>query len=456
MIAQPRLALPSSGKTSGDALERLSLRAIRQAVFSQSAAFWALQIYVFFEYVRPQTVYPWLDVLPWSRIALLGALVLCAVEGRYRFTARTLWAAVLVMTTVVVLSSVSAYSPRASWMAKDLWTNWLLLMLIVGAGIRSKKELVLFLFAFGLWNLKMTQHGVRGWAEIGFGFRAIGIGGAPGWFQNSGEFGIQLCIFAPLSAYYAYGVWPRLGKYAKRFMIAVVASALMSMVATSSRGALIGAAAISVWIVWRTPHRVRALIAITILAPIIWAVVPAESKERFRQMGDDDSSVTRLTYWRHGIEIANRNPVFGIGYQNWMPYYTTYYNPKGQLPHNFLIEAVAELGYVGLLSLIWVIVASFRTTSQIRKRAGPHSRNPDRLLWALAYGLDGALIGFMVSGSFVSVLYYPYLWMNTAMVMALARVEGTRKAASRSQDVVAVPGAGTPRLQSVGIVSRSA
>jgi hypothetical protein len=36
------------------------------------------------------------------------------------------------------------------------------------------------------------------------------------------------------------------------------------------------------------------------------------------------------------------------------------------------------------------------------------------------------MIGFMVSGSFVSVLYYPFLWMNVAFAMALARVEDAR------------------------------
>lgn len=407
-------------------LERLKIGAAWRALWSQSPALWFVQLYVFFEYVRPQTVYPWFDVLPWSQISLLGAVGLCALEGRYSFKAKGLWVSILLMTGVVAISSVMAYSPSVAWENKDVWVNWLLLMLVVGAGIRDRRELLLFLFAFGLWNLKMTQHGVRGWAGIGFGFRAIGIGGAPGWFQNSGEFGIEMCVFLPLSAYFAYGVWPQLGTWGKRFMIGVVASALISMIASSSRGALVGAAATGLWVVWRTPQRARALLFVSVASLVVWFAIPEESKDRFNQIGDDKSSTTRITYWQHGIEIANDHPLFGIGYKNWLPYYTTRYNPKGQLPHNFMIEAVAELGYVGFLSLCFVLVMSFRATAALRRRTGPKVARPDRLLWALAYGLDGALIGFMVSGSFVSVLYYPYLWMNTAMVMALVRVESSR------------------------------
>jgi putative inorganic carbon (hco3(-)) transporter len=409
-------------------LEGLELRALWKGLRSQSTAMWLVQLYVFFEYVRPQSIYEWLDVLPWSQLSLIGAVVACAVEGRYRFTASKLWVSFGVLTLVVLTSSLVAYSPAASWESRNIWINWTLLMLIVGAGIKSRQEFLLLILAFGLWNLKMTQHGVRGWAGIGFGFRDIGIGGAPGWFHNSGEFGIQMCVFLPIAGYYAYGVWPAIGSKAKLFLQVVILSAVMSMIATSSRGALVGGAATALWVIWRSPHRVRTLIGVGVVGASVWLFIPSESKERFRQIGEDQSSTNRITYWKHGIEIANSHPVLGVGYKNWFPYYTTFYNPKGQVPHNFLIEAVAELGYIGMLTVLWMIAASFYTTSQVRRRTSANGRSPDRLMHSLSYGLDGALIGFIVSGSFVSVLYYPYLWMNTAMVMALARVtaQGTK------------------------------
>ncbi|MBA3919533.1 MAG: hypothetical protein C0516_13215 [Gemmatimonas sp.] len=409
-----------------EALATLKVSAILSGFGSMSPAMWLVQLYVFFEYVRPQTIYPWLDVLPWSMISLLLAAVACLAEGRFKFTAKSIWLSITLFTATIVLSSVVAFSPEYSWDNRNLWLNWLLLILIIGGGIRDKKELVLLLIAFGLWNIKMTQHGVRSWASIGFSFRPIGVGGAPGWFQNSGEFGIQMCVFLPIVVYFTYGVWPKLGKWSRRFLLCVIASAVISMIATSSRGALVGAAAIAVWAIWRSPHRVRALTAVALLGTLVWLAVPSESKERFREMGDDRSSTTRLTYWKDGIEIANRHPILGIGYKNWYPYYTTFYNPNGQLPHNFMIEAVSEMGYVGLGALVWVIAASFSATRSVRSKTGAQAIVPDRLLWSLSYGFDGALIGFIVSGSFVSVLYYPYLWMNTAMVLALVRIVNSR------------------------------
>lgn len=407
-------------------LERLQVRALWRSLWKQSPAIWFVQLYVFFEYVRPQTIYPWLDFAPWSQLTLIGAVVATIAEGRLAFTARGLWLAIAALSLVIVLSSFTAFDPTTSWENKNFWINWILLMVVVGAGLRTRRELIMFMLAFGLWNLKMSQHGVKGWVSIGFSFRDIGIGGAPGWFHNSGEFGIEMCIFLPLCAYFAYGVWPQLGKWGRVFLVAVAGSALFSTVASSSRGALLGAAAVGLWALWRNPNRARAFFMIALAAPVVWLSVPKESKQRFSEIGDDKSSVTRLTYWKHGIEIAGDKPLLGVGYKNWIPYYTTYYNPKGQLPHNFMIEAVSELGYTGATMVVCVIVCSFVATARVRKRTDQRSAVPDRLLWSLAYGLDGALIGFMVSGSFVSVLYYPFLWMNCAMIMALVRVEANR------------------------------
>jgi hypothetical protein len=37
----------------------------------------------------------------------------------------------------------------------------------------------------------------------------------------------------------------------------------------------------------------------------------------------------------------------------------------------------------------------------------------------MAHGLDAALIGFLASGFFVTVLFYPFFWINLAMTVAL-------------------------------------
>ena len=115
-------------------------------------------------------------------------------------------------------------------------------------------------------------------------------------------------------------------------------------------------------------------------------------------------------------------PLLGIGYRNWLTYYRRHYNPTGELVHNIFLEAGAEMGYSGLAAFIAGILATFlmnwRTRRAIRRREG----FPARLQYYLAHGLDGALVGYMVAGFFVTVLYYPFFWINLAMTVVLRRV----------------------------------
>lgn len=420
--------VPTRVRSATVSLSKLSVASLARLLLRQSPAFLFVQLYVFLEYVRPQSIYESLDVLPWPLIALVGSVVFTLLEARLKFSSTKLWGAFAFFSLALIASAVFAQYPSASWQEKDVWINWTLLVVVIGAGIRTRNEYLLLLLAWCLWNLKMSQHGARAWVGSGFSFEAWGVSGAPGWFRNSGEFGIEMCVFIPIAGYLAFGTWTKLNRTRRAFAVFVVSTGIASVIATSSRGAFLGLAVVAAWITIRSPYRVRAgLLAISVVAAT-WLVLPDENKDRWRQAGQDRDSVARLTYWKDGIAIANKYPVLGIGYANWIPYYRANYNPVGEVPHNYLVEAASQLGYVGLSAFVLMTFLSFRENSRTRTLTGPQSDHPDRTLWAISYGLDGALIGFLASGFFVTVLFYPYYWMNLALTLALSRIVSARKA----------------------------
>ena len=81
----------------------------------------------------------------------------------------------------------------------------------------------------------------------GFAFRSWGTTGTPGFFQNSGEFGIEMCIFLPLIVAFILA----LGKHWPRWQRWVAwgwpAPHVTGIVASSSRGAFIGLGAVVLW-----------------------------------------------------------------------------------------------------------------------------------------------------------------------------------------------------------------
>lgn len=416
-FAPPRGGGRSAARRAGD-VWRTRPREIWAFLKREPASFWFLNLYMFIEYVRPQQVYRSIDILPWGLTFLVLALVAALSEGKLARFPTVISGLLGFYSLVLVASSFTAFSTDASFDKFSVYLNWILVFVLTVNVVTTERRFFVYMLAYLLYSYKMSNHGARSWAEIGFGFRDWGATGTPGWFQNSGEFGIQMCVFFPLATGFVVAMWKHWGKWQRLFFLSFPVTAVMSMIASSSRGALLGGALTMVWMVARSRHRFRVLVPAALAVLLVIAVIPPEQKARFQSAGEDQTSTTRITYWKHGLEIAADHPVLGIGFNNWLPYYKTYYNPAGQLPHNIFIEAVAEMGYTGLFAFVLLIgatfVVNFKTRKVIRELPGDNA-----FLFQMAHGLDGALIGFLGSGFFVTVLYYPFFWINLSMTVAL-------------------------------------
>ena len=196
---------------------------------------------------------------------------------------------------------------------------------------------------------------------------------------------------------------------------------LGSVVATSSRGALVGAGAAFVWLIGLSRAKWKALFAVVIVGIVIVSVIPDEFMARLETSGTDRTSLQRIERWRDGFEMMNDHPVLGIGYHNWETYYENEYFPRWGhgLSHNIFIEAGSELGYTGLIIFLLMILYVFINNLKTRRMA----RQIDHKFYVLlSYGFDAALMGFLISGSFVTVLFYPYFWVHLSFVVALNTV----------------------------------
>ncbi len=402
----------------------LQPRALWAAFRLQPLSAQLVAAYLFFEYVRPQSIYRGLDFFPWAQTCLLGALALTLLHDLKVRKLMMLDGAMLVFTIVVISSSVLARYPDVSFKYLDIFLSWVIVYWVISAAVNTQTKVVLMFIGWLLWNFKMSQHAFRSWASIGFGFRDWGVTGAPGWFHNSGEFGVEMTMMFPISLYFALALRKHVSRWGFAALLFLPVTAVSGAIASSSRGALVGIAAVLIWVLARSRFKMRAALLLLVAVPILYAVVPDEQKARFSSAGDDATSVSRLTYWERGFEFATDHPVLGVGYRNWMPYYLDAIRgrldveERVSLPHNIFIEALAELGYTGLCALLALIAGTFVLNSRTR-RLGRQLGDSGAVLSQLSLGLDGALVGFLSSGFFVTVLYYPFIWVNLGMTAAV-------------------------------------
>lgn len=392
-----------------------------RAFKQEHLSLWMLCFYFFFEYVRPQNLYPVLDIVPWAQLSLMVGLVAAFSDRSVHWVGNVENKFFILFVIIVILSGIFAFMPARSFYFWDVFGGWFIMYFLVINIVNTEKRLLLFLLAYSLFNFNMAQHGAISWAMRGFSFAGYGLIGSPGWFRNSGEYAIQMLIFGPLAISIVISLKSYWGRYKTWIFYLCAATGYMAVIGASSRGAQIGLAVVAVWLLLKQKNGLKGLLVIAVVATSLYYLLPDVQMQRFKEMGEDESSLQRLTYWKYGInEVIPNNPILGVGYFNWLPY-LNFTAPEGMGPmqrnqesHNIYIHAASELGVVGLFVFLLLIVYAFINNARTRALA---RRIDNKLLFNLSFGLDAGLIGYLVAGSFVSVLYHPFFWVQIAMIV---------------------------------------
>ena len=416
-------------------VQPLGLGALARDLFrrfrNEHAAFLFACAYLVIEYNRLQMVWPVLDVIPWAQTLLLLSLFFALRDPLSR---RPPLGAVVPMTAFalsVLLSTAFAYLPSKALSEWTMFFGWYVVVLLLAGVITTRQRLLLFLVVYYLVNLKMAQHGFRVWAGRGFGFAGWGATGSPGWFQNSGEFGMQMAVFLPIVIAHIATLRHRVSKSVRLLLYGIGLVVVSSIIASNSRGAVAALAAVGLWTLTYARHRARW--SLWQLQPR-WCLVvmPQEFKARFETAGADDTSTYRLTYWKYAIDAVAERPMFGVGFRNWPEYVVSNYpeligleSGKGvEAIHNTYLEATTELGLVGAIVYVFILLQIFVMNRATARRT---ARSSDYLVSATAQGLNGSLFAMLVASTFMSVLYYPFVWVLLALTVCTAGVAVSRQ-----------------------------
>lgn len=452
-----RRAAVAQPAASGDSLEdvyRLSPRAIWQRLKQEPLHFWLFCGYVFFEYVRPQVIYPVINILPWGLVLILGALVAVIFDSKSsKSLAGPLSFPVLGCFAVVFLSFVFALNPATSMAGYDVLVNWILVYLLFLWIVNTRFRLFIVLCILLLASFKMAQHGFRVSAARGFAFQRWGVGGASGWFQNAADMGVQMTIFMAWSVAFYYGLRDYWNNRLVRWLFLFFPVAgLVSAMATGQRNTTLGLAAMALAVIVFSKDRVRNLVLVAIVGLAAFALASDEFKDRFVDAEQSGTAQARLHYWKTGLQFYRENPVIGVGYNNYREYFATYYPEQVleirdgvQVAHSVPVTVAAETGTLGLFFYYLVVLVVFLTNV----RSARMLSGTDPPFWRyLALSLNYGLLGFLVTGIFLSIAFYPFLWFQAGLTASLYGIAQREQALQRRVPIPAAAPAGGVRRAS--------
>jgi O-antigen ligase len=207
---------------------------------------------------------------------------------------------------------------------------------------------------------------------------------------------------------------------------AVLAALILTSMATAmsgSRGGLLALLAFVCFVIHRSRRRLRnfCLLFLILVPPML--MVPRNPIVRMIHPGTADrgAAQTRIDTWKAGLRMIRDHPLVGVGLGEFKPLVAKYASdPRlSKLAHNTYLEIASELGIVCFIIYLWLLLETYRSlrwTGQVARRC----RAP--LLYGVATGMQGGMIGFLVSSFFLSAEYVKFFWFYVFFSIVLVRV----------------------------------
>ena len=235
------------------------------------------------------------------------------------------------------------------------------------------------------------------------GYRAAGRG--TGIFGNTNDMALHLVTMFPIVAAAVFGSRSKLIKIASALCAVLLVAAI---VLSYSRGAFIGLIVILVFFALKVgnQNRVGIVVGLVMVTLAFLLFAPGGYGTRLLSIFVPSLDPVQSADARRGelfrsLYVAIRHPFFGIGMGN----YAGQMSLKGLVTHNSYTQVASEMGVLALGCYIAFMVSPLRKLGQI-VRESTGDRHASQFFY-LALGVEGALIGYMVSSFFLSV---PYVW----------------------------------------------
>ena len=185
----------------------------------------------------------------------------------------------------------------------------------------------------------------------------------------------------------------------------------------------------------------KIVFASLILALFFVFKMGSEYENRISTIFDDVSSLRagskRMLVWKRSLVIASDYPIIGVGplcyttaYGDYLenekftgelsPVYDEWAAYKWATAHNSFLLVLVELGIIGLTVFIAIIIRAFRNFTLIKNNITKD--NPDKEIMLATLGAKISLIGFIVSGFFLSQAYNSQFYIICFLSGALLRI----------------------------------
>ncbi|NRA82569.1 MAG: O-antigen ligase family protein, partial [Gammaproteobacteria bacterium] len=213
----------------------------------------------------------------------------------------------------------------------------------------------------------------------------------------------------------------------QRWLGIVSASILFfAIIATQSRGGLLGIMAVFGVFAYRKLNNRLLFIALGAVAAIALytiAGISDRSSGGAVEQGMGASAQGRLYAWEAAGGMARHNPLTGVGIDNFYAnffFYSPHWDGLNHAVHSTWFGVLAETGFLGLIVFITMIIMLLRLAHRSIEQLSKFTQPPAAIV-ATATAVYAGLIGTIVAGTFLTQGFTWPIYILAALVLALAR-----------------------------------
>ncbi|CAD7772030.1 O-Antigen ligase [Candidatus Methanoperedenaceae archaeon GB37] len=399
--------------------------------------FYLILIHLFFEYGRPQSFFPIIGALHPGYI-LHTLLFLCLfLKGKllnFKNIQTKCFLGIILLMTLHGPIAVNNYYAYLIWRGTLLY---FIVYLSIVNFVDSFEKIEKYIDIWIIINLFCA-------------FVALKHGGKvpdSGFMGDENDFALVMNMAIP----FAYFMFLETNSTKKKILyLSACCIFIAANVASLSRGGFVGLVPVILYCWYKTPKKVLSTVIVAIMISILYFSASSKYWQEVKSIKEENiqkgTGEERIYQWKIGWNMFLDNPLIGVGQGNFPFRFREYEiaagfyeglhgrSRAGRAAHSIYFTLIPELGILGILLFGGMIYFSYKDLKWILKieKDFLFKQQSDKTIQKLhkirfiIFGITGAMLGYLISGIFLSVLYYPHFWLLIALCVALRNIVQNR------------------------------
>jgi O-antigen ligase len=238
---------------------------------------------------------------------------------------------------------------------------------------------------------------------------------------------LALVLMFPMAFAVSLLLTPGIGKVARIIGITGVPLLFSAVIATQSRGGLLGIMAVFAVFGYRRIQSKTLFFALGGIAMFVLmalAGIADRASGGAAEDGIDESAMGRLYAWQAAFGMALARPLNGVGLDNFYHnyyFYSPHWDGKNHAVHSTWFGVMAETGFLGLIVFVAMMITLVRSAMRSLKRIESRRDRADPAVHASSQAVLAGIVATLVSGTFLTQGFTWPVYILAALIIAVAR-----------------------------------